>query len=453
MTPSKWANFRVNCLVSSVRIRTKVCVLADFRSKIPIPNHAISRKRPETEGNPTPELVFQLQLDQNVPMKLADTTGIEGPVSGLKKNSGHGSMQSSLLTADSSVLDYLRAIAVSMVLCDHLIEAFQVSSLWWTVQRIGWTGVMLFFVHTSLVLMFSIDRTKAGGTTLLKHFYTRRAFRVYPLSIAIVIAVVTLNISVASWWFQSTPLTVSTLASNLLLIQNLTYSQSVLGPLWTLPLELQMYVMLPFLYWAVKGGRRLDFALLIWCGAVLFAFVQPHITDRGTVFQFAPCFAGGIIAFTLTRRAKAFLPFWTLTVFLAIALSLFLAFTVAQDTQHLMRVSWVLSLSVGFFLPHVKETKSNIVRSVSLMMAKYSYSIYLTHMIVLWVVFPKLQGANPLLRIFVGVALMFLLPYATYNLIEAPGIALGARLAGRFLTARRPATASSSPVAVNIVGS
>ena len=385
-------------------------------------------------------------------MKLTDTTGVEGSVSGLK-TSAHGSKQSSLPTADSSVLDFLRAFALSMVLCDHLVEALQVSSLWWTVQRIGWTGLMMFFVHTSLVLMFSIDRTKAGGTTLLKYFYTRRAFRVYPLSIVIVLAVVTLNISVASWPFQSTPLTAGNLASNLLLIQNLTYSQPVLGPLWTLPIELQMYVMLPFLYWAVKGGRRLDFAMLIWVGAVGFAFVQPHITDRGTVFQFAPCFAGGIIAFTLTRRAKAFLPFWTLAVFLATALSLFLAVTVTQDAKHLMRVSWVLSLSVGFFLPYVKETKSSIVRYVSQTMAKYSYSIYLTHMIVLWVAFPKLQGANPLLRIFVGVALMFLLPYATYNLIEAPGIAFGARVASRFLAPRRSPAASSSPVAVNIVGS
>jgi peptidoglycan/LPS O-acetylase OafA/YrhL len=301
--------------------------------------------------------------------------------------------------------------------------------------------------------MFSIDRTKAEGTTLLKYFYTRRAFRIYPFSIAIVLAVVTLNIPVASWWFQSAPLTASTLASNLLLMQNLTYSPSVLGPLWTLPLEVQMYVILPFLYWAIQGGRRLDFAILIWCGAVALAFVQPHITERLSVFQFAPCFAAGIIAFTLTRRAKAFLPFWTLTVFVAIALYLFLAFTVAQDPRHLMRVSWILSLSVGFFLPYVKETKSNIVRSVSLTMAKYSYSIYLTHMIVLWVAFSKLQGANPLLRIFAGVSLMFLLPFATYNLIEAPGIALGGRVASRFLAARRPAAATSSPVAVNVVGS
>jgi peptidoglycan/LPS O-acetylase OafA/YrhL len=287
----------------------------------------------------------------------------------------------------------------------------------------------------------------------LKHFYTRRAFRIYPFSIVIVLAVVTLNISVASWPFQSTPLTASTLVSNLLLIQNLTYSPSVLGPLWTLPLEVQMYVFLPFLYWAIKGGRRLDVALLIWIGAVAFALVQPHITERLSVFQFAPCFAGGIIAFTLTRRVKAILPFWTLTVFVAIALSLFLRLTVAQDPQHLMRISWILGLSVGLFLPYVKETKSKIVRYVSLTMAKYSYSIYLTHMIVLWVAFPKLEGAPVLLRIFAGISLMFLLPYVTYNLIEAPGIAFGARVASRFLAARRPAGATSSPVAVNVVGS
>jgi peptidoglycan/LPS O-acetylase OafA/YrhL len=49
-------------------------------------------------------------------------------------------------SADSSVLDFLRATAVSLVFVSHVMEATRNSDWYWTAQQLGWMGVMLFFV-------------------------------------------------------------------------------------------------------------------------------------------------------------------------------------------------------------------------------------------------------------------------------------------------------------------
>jgi len=66
---------------------------------------------------------------------------------------------------DSSVLDSLRAIAVSLVLVDHLAETFGPASIipMRTAWQLGRLGVIFFFVHTSYVLMLSMQRRGLTG--------------------------------------------------------------------------------------------------------------------------------------------------------------------------------------------------------------------------------------------------------------------------------------------------
>src|SRR5665213_2328994 len=68
---------------------------------------------------------------------------------------------SSAIRTDSSNLDLLRSIAVLLVLLNHVLSIFQVDAgigtLPWMLGRVG---VLMFFVHTSFVLMLSLERSR-----------------------------------------------------------------------------------------------------------------------------------------------------------------------------------------------------------------------------------------------------------------------------------------------------
>src|SRR5207248_1672094 len=87
----------------------------------------------------------------------------------------------------SANLDFLRAVAVLLVLAQHLLRRFEVGA---RIPAIGTFGVFIFFVHTCLVLMYSMERSGLGGKALFGNFYIRRIFRIYPLCILWLLSIV-----------------------------------------------------------------------------------------------------------------------------------------------------------------------------------------------------------------------------------------------------------------------
>ena len=79
-------------------------------------------------------------------------------------------------------LDFLRAVAVLCVFSAHLLDSLGI----YNPGSLGRFGVIIFFVHTSLVLMGSLNRLENSGLTnewrLSVAFYIRRCFRIYPLA-------------------------------------------------------------------------------------------------------------------------------------------------------------------------------------------------------------------------------------------------------------------------------
>src|SRR5436309_1935082 len=95
---------------------------------------------------------------------------------------------------DSANLDLLRATAVVLVAVFHaLLYAGHLT------REIGEFGVLLFFVHTSLVLMFSLERQQLDYPTapIFLTFMVRRCFRVYPLSVLVVASFFILHLPLA----------------------------------------------------------------------------------------------------------------------------------------------------------------------------------------------------------------------------------------------------------------
>ena len=333
-------------------------------------------------------------------------------------------------------LDLLRAVAVVSVFLSHLGAALHYLSF----GSLGRFGVILFFVHTSFVLMASMQRleeTGIGDGTLAIAFWIRRIFRIYPLSILTVVLMVVFAIprdpGETYVWIG-----VKGFVSNLALCENLSLSKDILGVLWSLPLEVQMYVLLPFAFFAIRGRRYRSLAL--WMLSVLLAVTISRAFPPLNVFYYAPCFTSGIVAFDLIRgnTIKFKLPAWVWPLGIVAAIVLFGPHDNVDLHRKLVR-AWVLSLFLAVLYAYTKEAQSNWCSRVFHWIAEHSYGIYLSHSIVLWFAFYKMAQLPLWTRIAVLVIGGIGVPALLYASIERPLIRVGSRVAERIAKrSRRP---------------
>src|ERR1700674_5573689 len=179
------------------------------------------------------------------------------------------------LTTNSRNLDLLRSFAVMLVVGFHLAKFFNWRFEKLRVTDFGLLGVMLFFVHTTLVLMFSLERQSAGSSTsLFVPFMVRRCFRIYPLAILVVTFVFLFHIpsDLQFGRFNLLHQSAGNFLANLLLIQNVTRQKANPGILWSLPLELQMYLVLPALFLFTNWIKTSWGVIAFWWSAVALWF-------------------------------------------------------------------------------------------------------------------------------------------------------------------------------------
>jgi peptidoglycan/LPS O-acetylase OafA/YrhL len=334
---------------------------------------------------------------------------------------------------ESANLDFLRAVAVLLVFITHLYGIYTGKGAKWDFfWHIGQLGVLMFFVHTCLVLMWSLERSGLNGWRVFVPFYIRRAFRLYPLSVVCVLIAYCFD---ARW----SPVN---LWPNLTLTQNLFFTDKpvippTLTPLWSLPLEVQMYIVLPVLFLILRN-RSLKLLALLWSSSIPIALLQPGWGERFEIFKYAPCFLGGVVAWRLMRDT-ARLPGWLWP--LAIVAASLTWMTAAQSYLPLHIAAFGICL--GLAIPLFREIPWSHIRTASRITARYSYSIYLSHFPIMVYVFsdprdprfklirqlPPMKHLSRTAHFALFLLLSVLAPLALYQLIEKPGIRLGHKLA------------------------
>lgn len=345
----------------------------------------------------------------------------------------------------------LRATAVLLVLVGHtIVFVLRPVRLFPILDAAGYAGVVIFFVHTSLVLMRSLARSERRGLAgweRARDFYVRRAFRIYPLAMTTVAAVIAFHLPrmprdlVYHQWQPRTVL------ANFMLIQNGWGGGSVLGPLWSLPLEVQMYVVLPAVFVAVRGGNaaRLALAAIV---AVAAASAQLHFGHavpglwRLNVLQYAPCFVAGAVAYRLCERWRPRLPGALWPLLLSTLLAAGIAATALEAVGIVL--AWVTAGAIGVAIPLTREMRESWITKSAHTVAKYSYGIYLSHIAVLDVVLLRMPHAPVVLRMACGVVGIVGIPVLLYHGLENPMIRIGATLAARLGHRRAYVTALSS---------
>jgi peptidoglycan/LPS O-acetylase OafA/YrhL len=312
-------------------------------------------------------------------------------------------------------LDFVRSVAVITVVVEHTLLALGVNTLGpYRVQYMGVLGVLVFFVLTALVLMWSLERKPH---TL--DFYIRRWFRIYPLALA-VIAIAFLFHTPTQRFFVAAhpPLKELLLQASLMRMSG----AELVGVMWSLQYEVEMYILLPVLFFFV----RKNFAIWPLLGMLALVISTTHGVP-GDQHNFAVAigyFLPGIMAYVGFGRWQPRLPGWLLPVFLVLAwLVGWYHFTFHR--------AWFFCLIIGLALPLFRQMQSEWVLAPSRQIAKYSYGVYLTHPFAIVLGLYLLRGHILAVRLLVEVVPLFVLPVVAYHLLEHPMIRLGSRLAAR----------------------
>jgi peptidoglycan/LPS O-acetylase OafA/YrhL len=367
-------------------------------------------------------------------------------------------------------LDLLRSLAVLSVVASHLWRTAvefhlyaENQTLTRVLHNLSGSGVMFFFVHTCLVLMLSLRRAPAAHRT--RSFLIRRAFRIYPLCWAAI------GLVLATGWSdrpENNPHSLGWggIAANFLLMQNMLKQHgecSVLGPLWSLPWEVQMYLLLPLFFTILHRSRRLATVFWIWLGATFLAVVatQPrfdHWHLHGAIFP--PMFISGMAAYKLLERreepALGGVPFprWPAWLWPGAILALF-AIPALQSTDHWSETPYgavlgaCVCMALGLAIPAFAELRAGWLAAACHQVARYSYGIYLLHVPAMVAVFRYAQPLPVALKAALALALTALASLVSFYLVEDPLIRLGKRLTQPGKTvATRQHRSTASPAAM-----
>lgn len=165
------------------------------------------------------------------------------------------------------VVEAWRGLAAWLVVYAHFGTGMEGSPAW---MRFAFTGVDLFFVLSGFVFAPYLF----GKPLALKAFWVRRFFRIYP---AFLLA---LLVYAGMKWAQGAPLLYVWEHLSFTYLQSREMAFYYNPVFWSLPSEVEFYLLLPLLAWGCR--RRLWAVALLVVAAMGLRMVLGYASDRGT---------------------------------------------------------------------------------------------------------------------------------------------------------------------------
>ena len=348
-----------------------------------------------------------------------------------------------------SDLDGLRGVAVLMIIFLHYVATSG------NFPHLGprpvalllqsfWSGVDVFFVLSGFLIGgIILDNGDAGN--FFRTFYLRRALRILPVAyFTITFAYLVIPV------FNPTLLSLSQVPpyAYLLFINNYWTAHGLdfyppLGPMWSLAIEEQFYLMAPAFILLV-GRRTRNFTLLaIVLVSPLLRMRDLHYSPWDFTFFRLDGFSAGILVAVLLRsarfgefaaRSRTIINTAVVSVIVATVL-----FDITPSYSPAERVAYGISLNSAataavILLVHLNRN-SLLSRGLSwpwlLATGRVSYFLYLMHLPILMCV--ATLPCSRVLQALLGFGICLLCAWASWRLLESPLISLG-----RLFPYRRP---------------
>lgn len=359
-------------------------------------------------------------------------------------------------------IDSLRGIAVLLVITVHVSQ--HVNGLPIIFEKLlsqGSRGVILFYIASAFTLFLSLSKRNKEG---ISNYYTRRLFRIAPLYFVSILAYLLINgLGPRYWLGDAESVSSANIISHFLFINgfNPYWINSILGVEWSIAVEMLFYLIVPFLFIKIRNFRQammfLFFASLInFFFKFIFSKINP-INDNTLWNNYLnlwfpeqlPVFALGFILFFLWNDKR------NLNIHtgkeLIILITLLIVCSVLSILNHSITFLFgVFFLAFSYYLSSFKPKL--FVNKIFVFFGKISYSIYLTHFLIIQLVHKFLVGhiSNPLVQLGVTLLLSLLFIVAisimTYRYIELPGIYLGKALISKFKKSKDKNSGNNIPV-------
>lgn len=346
-------------------------------------------------------------------------------------------------------IDLLRGLAVSFVIIYHffVLLGLNGSPLFTYVHSFGVLGVSLFFVISGYLIYRSIDYStnEYGVFKGLKHYAVHRAFRIIPAYYFNFFIVLLMATSMIDSTYLYSYSFVKQLLAHLTFTSYFLYQDSGLGingAYWTLSIEMLWYIVAPVLLLFVKKKRFLIILLLM--SFVYFAALDKGMLDavfhlnheeasyilKLYFFSFQlpgqlAYFIAGILIYKYSYVSVKLSPVSRYAFSVAlIILFMYISRTYELHTTFLIHNLFILvSVSVLFLLLYATMPKR---MQIFEWLGKISYSLYLWHMPLLYVMKQTsvLTHIPLLIAVALFVAVLLLISSFSYYFIEESGFRL-----------------------------
>jgi peptidoglycan/LPS O-acetylase OafA/YrhL len=331
-------------------------------------------------------------------------------------------------------LDGVRGVAILLVMLVHVHH--------W--PRGGFIGVDVFFTLSGfLITTLLLEEWQARGKISLRNFYARRALRLFPAVVVLLVAYLIFALVAGGSYLTTRLAGVGygfTYLSNWAQAYGLAFPEQEIGFLWTLAIEEQFYLLWPgLLLLAVHFGRlsarRVIVATLcvvaagwVWRILLVEAGVEGPRTYFGTDTRLDQLLLGAALAAWFVRRPSSAagspalrLAGWAGVMFLTWRLFDSVYFRWWYPTIGLAAIGLASTAIIACVV-----TDSSPVLKWTLNMrwlrwvGALSYSLYLWHVPAIRLVEGSPLGQFTVLRILGGISLSFVLAAASYRYVEQP---------------------------------
>ena len=334
----------------------------------------------------------------------------------------------------------IRASAALAIIAFHLSDH---------ISRSGYTGrivtemmyvVLLFFVISGFVISYTLEQRNKSNL----NFYIRRVFRISPLFYSVFLIYILYNVFILKQPLPPIDLTLLTLTYTFNLYP--AYAYSYVGAGWIVGVEMLFYILSPLMVYYIDNLNK---AIAFFIASVIISycfikimpiFTPPVIIDFYTYAAFPnqlPVFVVGIICYFIYRDIIPKINY-KLSASLILGIT-FLGLMYFAYGHNFFLPNCIRGLAFGCLLISIALNPTKLITNRAfLFLGDISYSIYLIHPLIIFILFPSVYstihniigtGITAYIMCYI-ITLILVLPlaYLSYISIEKQGIKIGKKL-------------------------